>query len=291
MPRAITHPSPKVPQRETTPESLSKARAFGNDVVELKAESEPSPAESIVSASLKLSIEQARSKFAGPAKPRPSSSKEQPQCQSSSDVSNAETYQLTFPSVRATAGPFESAAKPASSRAASKIPTPLSRTKTAKSTSSDSALTPSSSVASAGSPKASPSKAHPVSGNKSSTSQAPCSLPRTSAETFAACATVESASSSQASLTEQQLVVVASRIPSARCHEEAAPAATERRRTVVEVCEKVVVPQGKASTAPPVTPFITVNRVSDKQQSPVTEVRHDQQQQSTVVNSNASKKS
>ncbi|XP_043506383.1 uncharacterized protein CG43427 isoform X2 [Frieseomelitta varia] len=39
----------------------------------------------------------------------------------------------------------------------------------------------------------------------------------------------------------------------------------ERRRTVVEICEKVVVPQGKTPTTPPVTPFITVDRVSEKQ--------------------------
>lgn len=106
-----------------------------------------------------------------------------------------------------------------------------------------------------------------------------------------ACATVEpSPVSSQASLTEQ-LNTSPSRVLSASatlCHEEVTtplPAATERRRTVVEVCEKVVVPQGKTPTTPPVTPFITVNRVNDKQNC-VTEVRHEQQQQA-----NASKKS
>lgn len=53
----------------------------------------------------------------------------------------------------------------------------------------------------------------------------------------------------------------------------------ERRRTVVEICEKVVVPQGKTPTTPPVTPFITVDRVSEKQ-SAATEVRIDQQSSS-----------
>ncbi|XP_076221380.1 smallish isoform X2 [Nomia melanderi] len=46
--------------------------------------------------------------------------------------------------------------------------------------------------------------------------------------------------------------------------------AAERRRTVVEICEKVVVPQGKTPTTPTVTPFITVDRVTHKQ-SPATE--------------------
>ncbi|XP_014488518.1 PREDICTED: uncharacterized protein LOC106751841 [Dinoponera quadriceps] len=248
VPRAITHPSPQAPQRETSPESLSKTRTFAKDVAELKTESEPSPTESIVSASLKLSIEQA--KFASPTK-RQNSLKEQSPL--SVDIGNAETYQLTFPSVRATLLPPDS--KP--SRAASKIPTPLPR-KTAKSspTSSDSAL-----ISGPSALKASPSKTHPGSGNKSSTGSAP----RTS-EAAAFPASAESVSS-QTSSTEQ-LVASPSRIPSARCYEEAttlATPSTERRRTVVEVCEKVVVPQGKA---PPVTPFITVNRVNDMQQSP-----------------------
>ncbi|XP_076280021.1 smallish isoform X1 [Lasioglossum baleicum] len=46
--------------------------------------------------------------------------------------------------------------------------------------------------------------------------------------------------------------------------------AADRRRTVVEICEKVVVPQGKTPTTPPATPFITVDRVAHKQ-SPATE--------------------
>ncbi|XP_078047905.1 smallish isoform X2 [Augochlora pura] len=46
--------------------------------------------------------------------------------------------------------------------------------------------------------------------------------------------------------------------------------AADRRRTVVEICEKVVVPQGRTPTTPPVTPFITVDRVAHKQ-TPATE--------------------
>lgn len=288
MPRAITHLNTKASQRETTPENLARANhAFGKDIVELKTESEPSLTESIVSASLKLSIEQARSKFASPVKRQNPSTKEQFQSLSTSDVNNAETYQLSFPSVRGatvSTGLLESnsTSKPASPRAASKIPTPLARKPVKSSpTSSDSALT-SSSGPIVGALKGSPSKMHPASSSKSgsSTSQAACSLPRTSEATPFP---VESSSSvsSQASLTEPA-AAFPSRIPStsARCHEaEATPPGTERRRTVVEICEKVVVPQGKTPTTPPVTPFITVNRVNDKPTSPATEVRHDQQQQ------------
>jgi hypothetical protein len=67
-------------------------------------------------------------------------------------------------------------------------------------------------------------------------------------------------------------------------HEEALLPA-ERRRTVVEVCEKVVVSQSKTPTVPAVTPFITVSRVNADKQSSVTEIRNDQRI------SNVSKKS
>ncbi|XP_018377541.1 PREDICTED: mucin-17 isoform X3 [Trachymyrmex cornetzi] len=275
VPRAITHPSPKISPRETTiPESLSKLRAFSKDTTEFKTDSEISPNESIVSASLKISIEQARPKFIGQAK-RQNPPKEhlsnlpQPQpCLETIPI--AETYQLSFPSVRATTVPTSLSpeaspvSKPASCRTTSKIPTPLPR-KTAKSspTSPDSVLT--SFV-----PKSSPSKVHNAN-NKPSTSQSPCSIRRTSTETT----TVE-ISSPVSPQTSSAELSPSSRLPatSARRHDDALLPA-ERRRTVVEVCEKVVVPQGKAPMTPPVTPFITVNRVNtvDKRTTPVAEER------------------
>lgn len=292
MPRAIiAHSSPKAPPRETVHEGARlRARAFGSsDITESRTESEPSRNESIVSASLKLSIEQARPKFVGQTK-RQSLPKEQHtpnlllSLPSSSDVAGAETYQLSFASVKATtvvptALPVESSSsipKPASSRIASKIPTPLPR-KTLKSSptsSSDSAST--SCALNAGALRASSfscAKTHHVvaTSNKSSASQttASCSIPRTSEAPFPVRATVVVESTPAPPSPS-------SRLPSAsaRCHEEATLAA-ERRRTVVEVCEKVVVSRGKTPTTPPVTPFITVNRVGDKQ-THVTEVRSDQ---------------
>lgn len=292
MPRAIIHPSPKIPLRQETtiPESLSKLRAFGKDAVEFKTDSEPSPSESIVSASLKLSIEQARPKFVGQAKRQNLSilSQSQP-C--SDTIPGAETYQLSFPSVRTTTTPSLSPpetspiSKPASCRPTSKIPTPLSR-KTTKSspTSSDSVLT---SLV----PKASPTKVHSASNKPSaSNNQSPCPIRRPS-ET----ATVETVSSSvspqtSSSSAELPLSPTTSRLPAAsvRRHDDALPPA-ERRRTVVEVCEKVVVPQGKAPTTPPVTPFITVNRVVNvvdkRTTTPVAEVRSDQQAGNASKNS------
>ncbi|XP_077261353.1 smallish isoform X1 [Temnothorax americanus] len=281
--RAITtHPSPKIPPRETTiPESLTKPRTFGKDAAEFKTDSEPSPNASIVSASLKLSIEQARPKFVGQAK-RQNLSKEHlsnlPQpCSDTMPV--AETYQLSFPSVRTTTIPtslsFEASpvSKPASCRTTSKIPTPLPR-KTAKSspTSPDSVLTSSAS-------KTSPSKAHGAN-NKPTTSQSPCPIRRTS-ET----ATVEIPSpvSPQASSAELPPSPSSRFAPgSARRHEEALPPA-ERRRTVVEVCEKVVVPQGKAPTTPPVTPFITVNRTTPVAEERIVIEKADQEEETAAA--------
>lgn len=269
----------------TIPESLSKLRAFGKDVAEFKTDSELSPNESIVSASLKISIEQARPKFIGQAK-RQNPPKEHlsnlPQPQPCLEtIPAAETYQLSFPSVRATTIPTSLSpeaspiSKPATCRTTSKIPTPLSR-KTTKSspTSPDSVLT---SLV----PKSSPSKAHNAN-NKSSTSQSPCSIRRTSETTTVETSSPVSPQTSSAELSPS------SRLPAAstRRHDDALLPA-ERRRTVVEVCEKVVVPQGKAPMTPPVTPFITVNRVNtvDKRTTPVTEVRSDQQSGNASKNS------
>nr|XP_012215127.1 PREDICTED: uncharacterized protein LOC105667735 isoform X2 [Linepithema humile] len=281
VPRAVTLSSSKVPSREIIPESLAKPRSFGRDAVELKTDSEPSPSESIVSASLKLSIEQAR-KFVGQAK-RQNLSKEYssnlPSLPSSDAVPSAETYQLSFPSLRATTVatslPLETnpVSKPAFSRTISKIPTPLSR-KTTKSlpTSSDSVST--SSALCTAALKASPSKAHNAS-NKSSTSQPSYSIPRTSDAALSASVDSSAPVSSQVSSTEQPPPSPSSRLSSASarhsCEEALLPA--ERRRTVVEVCEKVVVPQGKTPTTPPVTPFITVNRVNADKQSSIAEER------------------
>lgn len=295
MSRAATHPSSKVPPREKTPESFSKSRTFGKDAAELKTDSEPSLNESIVSASLKLSIEQARPKFVGQTKRqnlvKEHSSNTLPSPPSSDIILSAETYQLSFPTIRTTTVPIgpsleanPSLSKPTSSRTISKIPTPLSR-KIVKSSPSDSVLTSSTSKSS------SPSKSS--ASNKSSTSQTSSPNRRTSETALPTYSTIVESSSSPTSMQSdlaEQLVLPSSpssRLSSgnARCHEEMLLPA-ERRRTVVEVCEKVVVPQGKIPTTPPVTPFIMVNRpINADKQGSVTEVRNDQQA------GNASKKS
>jgi len=287
VPRAIIHPSCKVSPREVTPESLSKARIFGKNMIELKTDSEPSANESIVSASLKLSIEQARPKFSQ-AK-RLNLSKEHPSNLSfppSSNIPTAETHQLSFSAVKATTVPtnslsFEvsSGSKPASTRNTSKIPTPLSRKSQVKSSSTSSDCISNSSTLSAVALKASSSKMHSTN-NKSSTSQISCSIPRTSETVFSACATIESSSvTPQVNSAELfALPFTSSRLSatSARENHEETLLPAERRRTVVEVCEKVVVSQGKTPTVPAVTPFITVSRVNADKQSSVTEIRNDQ---------------
>lgn len=296
MPRAVPHSSQKTSSsRELAPESPAKPRTFGGrDTIEIKTDSESSPSESIVSASLKLSIEQAR-KFVGQMK-RQSLSKEHssnlPSLPSSDAAPSAETYQLSFPSLRATTTvaislPPETnpITKPAFSRTVSKIPTPLPR-KPAKPlpTSSDFASTSSAPCTAA--LKASPSKAHGNASNKSSTSQVPHSIPRMSETTLSACATAESSAPALSQVRSTPPSSPSSRLPSASarrsCEEALSPA--ERRRTVVEVCEKVVIPQGKTPTTPPVTPFITVNCVHADKRSSISEVRDDQQ------TGNASKK-
>ncbi|XP_046752113.1 uncharacterized protein CG43427 isoform X1 [Diprion similis] len=59
----------------------------------------------------------------------------------------------------------------------------------------------------------------------------------------------------------------------------------ERRQTVVEVCEKVSVPQGEALVSPPVTPFITVARVGDNEHYEETSASLDIVQESNRVTS------
>ncbi|GAB1866543.1 hypothetical protein CAJAP_07622 [Camponotus japonicus] len=269
---AATHPSPKVPPQEITSESFSKSRTFDKDAAELKTDPEPSLNESIVSASLKLSIEQARPKFIGQTKRqnlvKEHSSTNTPSSPPASDVIvSAETYQLSFPSVRTTTAPIgpsleanPSLSKPTSSRTISKIPTPLSR-KTAKTSPPDSVLTSSAL-------KASPSKA---SSNKPSTCQTSSPIRRTSETALPTCATIESSSSPSPA---EQFVLPSSpssRLTSGNARDEETLLPAERRRTVVEVCEKVVVPQGKTPTTPPVTPFITVNRLTNADKGSVTE--------------------
>lgn len=181
-----------------------------------------------------------------------------------------------------------------SPRAASKIPTPLPRkTIGAKSspTSSTSSLSPPTSPSS---PKT-PSLKSRTANAKSPTGQSSSSPQFPKASEIPIPVNVSS--------TNTSIPVVSSNLESQQSHplntsskhishptfstkhqvavgEEALPA--ERRRTVVEICEKVVVPQGKIPTTPPVTPFITVDRVNEKQSSP-TEVRNHDQQSSTPL--------
>ncbi|XP_026667204.1 putative protein TPRXL [Ceratina calcarata] len=174
-----------------------------------------------------------------------------------------------------------------SPRAASKIPTPLPRKTIATKCSPSSSTSSLSPPTSPSSPKTPTLKARtsnikspmsfpqfpkaseipiPVGSNVSPSSSIPVS-PSSSLDHSPLAFSAKQHPTSPTSNTKHQVTV----------GEETLPA--ERRRTVVEICEKVVVPQGKTPTTPPVTPFITVDRVNEKQSS-ATEVRIDQQSSS-----------
>lgn len=181
-----------------------------------------------------------------------------------------------------------------SPRAASKIPTPLPRkTIGAKSspTSSTSSLSPPTSPSS---PKTPSLKSRTTNAKIQSTGQSSSSpqFPKASEIPIPVGSNVSSSASNipvvspSSSLEQSPLTSLKHISPptfstkhQVAVVEEALPA--EKRRTVVEICEKVVVPQGKIPTTPPVTPFITVDRVNEKQSSP-TEVRNDQQSSSPL---------
>ncbi|XP_054005603.1 serine-rich adhesin for platelets isoform X1 [Hylaeus anthracinus] len=167
-----------------------------------------------------------------------------------------------------------------SPRSASKIPTPLPRKAIGTKSSPTSSTSSLSSPVSPSSPKT-PALKTRTSIGKSPTSQTcwpqfskaseipipvtcsgtiPTNIPSTTCILASPSSDLEQSSSAKhvpflASSTKHQVTVTEETL------------AAERRRTVVEICEKVVVPQGKTPTTPPVTPFITVDRVNDKQSS------------------------
>lgn len=187
-----------------------------------------------------------------------------------------------------------------SPRTPSKIPTPLPRkTVGVKSSPTSSVSSPSSPPVSPSSPKTTPLLKFRPSSVKSPTGQTSSpQFPKASeipvpvgSNVSCSASVVIPASSSPSSSLEQSSPSSSSSLSAKHIssptfstkhqvtvgEETLLPA--ERRRTVVEICEKVVVPQGKTPTTPPVTPFITVDRVSEKQ-SAATEVRIDQQSSS-----------
>ncbi|KOX79008.1 hypothetical protein WN51_10145, partial [Melipona quadrifasciata] len=186
-----------------------------------------------------------------------------------------------------------------SPRTPSKIPTPLPRKAVGvKSSPTSSASSPSSPPVSPSSPKTPLLKSRPSSQVKSPTGQTSSpqfpkasEIPVPVGSNVSCSATIVIPVSSPSSSLEQSSPSSSSSLSAKHIssptfstkhqvtvgEETLLPA--ERRRTVVEICEKVVVPQGKTPTTPPVTPFITVDRVSEKQ-SAATEVRIDQQSSS-----------
>ncbi|XP_015594565.1 protein piccolo isoform X2 [Cephus cinctus] len=165
--------------------------------------------------------------------------------------------------------PKSSIISPSSPRGLSKIPTPLPR----KGVSDKSSPTPS--TGSQDQPKVPPPlklrtlPPSPTSPSKKTFDVSPTTIatPTSSPETSSALAESESSdleapkdirSNNCTNLTSPTTTLTSPATEVAAVQETPTP---ERRRTVVELCQKVVVPQGEAPTTPPVTPFITVESI------------------------------
>ncbi|CAL7945954.1 unnamed protein product [Xylocopa violacea] len=298
--RPIVYQSPKVPPRRSPPETIPKPKLpTPREHVEANADSLPAKESSSTASGAKIFADEQTSKLVADengqsvptddtvkvtsSSPTPLDSAVLDGCPlSPARVAVVPTsLQLesnaTSPS-NSTAKDVPKTTPVTSPRTASKIPTPLPRkTIAAKSSPTDSTSSPS--------PPTSPSslKIGPLKTRtpnvKSPTGQTSCpQFPKASEIPVLVGSSVSSSSnipvSPSSSLEQSPLASSHAKHPSlstsstkqqATAGEEALPA--ERRRTVVEICEKVVVPQGKTPTTPPVTPFITVDRVNEKQSS------------------------
>ncbi|XP_012343757.1 calponin homology domain-containing protein DDB_G0272472-like isoform X4 [Apis florea] len=303
--RPIIYQSPKVPPRRSPPETLPKPKPpVPKEHIEAKVDSSSFVETNTATMSnIKLFADEQGSDLGGEEKVQSVSKQDSaPKITSSSSVSLdpavADSSSLSPARVatvptnlqlestsNCTAKEVQKSTPVTSPRAASKIPTPLPRkTIGAKSspTSSTSSLSPPTSPSS---PKT-PSLKSRTANAKSPTGQS------SSSPQFPKASEIPIPVGSNVSSTNTSIPVVSSNLESQQSHplntsskhishptfstkhqvtvgEEALPA--ERRRTVVEICEKVVVPQGKIPTTPPVTPFITVDRVNEKQSSPTEE--------------------
>ncbi|XP_060821847.1 uncharacterized protein CG43427 isoform X1 [Bombus pascuorum] len=300
--RPIVYQSPKVPPRRSPPDMLPKPKLPSpKEHLETKTDSLPAKESNSVACSSKLYANEQDPKFAVDEKVQDASKEDSTKVTASSPVplDSAVIDTCSLSPVRVAAVPtnlqLESTATSASNciakevpktittpvtspRAASKIPTPLPRktigTKSSP-TSSTSSLSPPISPSSSKTPslKARTSNVKsptnqlscpqfpkaseipiPVGSNISCNSNIPLSPSSNLEQTPLASFSTKHISSPTFS-TKHQVTV----------GEETLPA--EKRRTVMEICEKVVVPQGKTPTTSPVTPFITVDRVNEKPSS------------------------
>ncbi|CAK9806465.1 Uncharacterized protein CG43427 [Anthophora quadrimaculata] len=298
--RPIVYQSPKVPPRRTPPETLPKPKLpASKEHTENKIDSMPVKDSNSVTSNTKLFTNEQESMFGVDEKSQNVSIEDSFKVTSTSTISldTAVVDSCPLSSARTAAVPtnlqLESNATSASNcsakevpkttpvtspRAASKIPTPLPRkTIGAKSspTSSTSSLSP---PVSPSSPKIPSSKTR-TSNVKSPTSpMSSPQFPKASEIPIPVCSNVTSSTnipiSPSSNLEQSPLASPGTKHPvslaSSTKHQVTVAEETlaaERRRTVVEICEKVVVPQGKTPTTPPVTPFITVDRVNEKQSS------------------------
>ncbi|XP_033222059.1 uncharacterized protein LOC117176113 isoform X2 [Belonocnema kinseyi] len=241
--RPIIYQSPKVPPRRTPPEILIPKS--------LAASKATDPVEKISQLSLKLDISE--------KSPMESSSNVFlffDDSDSSKASSPASPPTPNFPAliprsnINTTTCPVncqDAKSIPCISPRTSKIPTPLPR-KITKSSPTGSTSSLSSPVAAPTSPKFNTPKLR----NLTKTSEIPVPIPTSpSSSSKVPFFKMEDMSSSKSLIpTSSSSSIKATQVMDSR------PA--ERRLTVVEVCEKVVVPQGQGPPTPPVAPFITV---------------------------------
>ncbi|XP_076669225.1 smallish isoform X2 [Andrena cerasifolii] len=306
--RPIVYQSPKVPPRRTPPETLPKPKLpLSKEPADPKTDTLPAKEANVASSSKAVAEEQDPT-FSTDEIVQSPSNEDSPKTTNTSSTSSESTVvdscplspartaivpttlQLEPNVTSASSCPVKDATKTTpvtSPRAASKIPTPLPRkaivTKSSP-TSSTSSLSP---PVSPSSPKILFMKCRPSNAKSPTSLLSSPQFPKASEIPIpvSPSGTVPPTTIPSSPFTPLSPSSTPEQSPSgfppkhAPCPppsmkyevtvgEEALPA--ERRRTVVEICEKVVVPQGKTPTTPPVTPFITVDRVSDKQ-SPATE--------------------
>ncbi|XP_029044914.2 calponin homology domain-containing protein DDB_G0272472 isoform X1 [Osmia bicornis bicornis] len=282
--RPIVYQSPKVPPRRTPPETLPKPKLpIFKDQIESKADSQSAKE------SAKFCSEEQDSKRSNDeTNQSPSKEDSSKTTTSSPSPDSAIVDSCPLSPVRTAIVPtnlqldlnatsskeLPKTTPVTSPRALSKIPTPLPRkTIGAKSspTSSTSSLSP---PISPSSPKTPSIKVRSIKSPTNQSSPSP-QFPKASEIPVPV---------SPSSTSEQSSKHVPSPKHQVTVGEETL--AAERRRTVVEICEKVVVPRGKTPTSPPVTPFITVDRVGEKQSStteePIVTEKADEEEASTI---------
>ena len=264
--RPIVYQSPKIPPRRTPPEVL-KTKSFSiikpsehpsfQDHIEQKV-SEPhvqvdvtensSKEKSFTNVDTNLFFESSDSSM-----------------NSSPDSLLTPTFPISIlkPKSNATCplmNPQESKSTPCTSPRTSKIPTPLPRKNVIKSSPTGSTSSLSSPIA-----PSSPKFGSPKLRSSLKTSEIPVPIPTSPSSV----SKVHFSKTEDMNFSKSFIPTSSSSSSPTKSTQVMDSRTAEKRLTVVEIYEKVVVPQGQASPTPPVTPFITVESFKNSQSSEV----------------------